>query len=116
MICLPAVAALLCSWSTSRGAGTVNPIIFLVLAMALLQTPVFAAVPGDSADGQRLHASNCTGCHDSGVYTRKDRMVRSLDDLKQQLQACSHAAKKDFSRVEMQNLVKFLNNTYYHFR
>lgn len=93
-----------------------NRLTYLVLAMALLETPVFAAVPGDSVDGQRLHTSNCTGCHDSGVYTRKDRTVRSLDELKQQLQGCSHIAKKDLSPTEMQNLVKFLNDSYYHFR
>ncbi|HJV25639.1 MAG TPA: hypothetical protein VJ673_08120 [Aromatoleum sp.] len=89
---------------------------FLLMIFASSAAPGFAAVPGDSAEGQRLHTANCTSCHDSGVYTRKDRTVRSLDELKQQLQACSHNAKKDFSPTEMQSLVKFLNDRYYHFR
>ena len=91
-------------------------IAYYALTMALFATPAFAALPGNAAEGQRLHAANCTGCHDAGVYTRKERTVRSLDELKQQLEGCSHLAKKDFSPAEMQNLVKFLDDKYYHFR
>src|SRR5262249_39600346 len=40
-----------------------------------------AALPGDSADGKRLHDASCIGCHDTGIYTRKDRLVGSLDAL-----------------------------------
>jgi cytochrome c553 len=90
-------------------------LIFAALAIALLAPGVRAAVPGDTADGQRLHAANCGECHDAGVYTRKDRRVRSLDALKHQLQNCAHVAKKDFSPTETQNLLKFLNERYYHF-
>jgi cytochrome c5 len=49
--------------------------------MILLMPNVRAELPGDSADGKRLHDANCTACHDSGIYTRKDRVVRSLDGL-----------------------------------
>lgn len=75
-----------------------------------------AELPGSIAAGQILHAANCTGCHDTGVYTRKARTVRSLDGLAQQLQGCSHVAKKNFSPAETQNLVKFLNDRFYHFQ
>ena len=75
-----------------------------------------AELPGSIAAGQILHAANCTGCHDTSVYTRKERTVRSLDGLAQQLQGCSHVAKKNFSPVETQNLVKFLNDRFYHFQ
>ncbi len=75
-----------------------------------------AELPGSIAAGQILHAANCTGCHDTSVYTRKARTVHSLDGLAQQLQDCSHVAKKNFSPVETQNLVKFLNDRFYHFQ
>lgn len=90
--------------------------VFLCLAMALSGPVAYGATVGDSRAGQGLHAANCGGCHDAGVYTRKDRKVRSLDDLQTQLQGCSHAAKKDFSPAETQNLLKFLNDSYYHFK
>ena len=37
-----------------------------------------AALPGDSAEGKRLHDANCMGCHNTGIYTRKDRLIAVL--------------------------------------
>ncbi len=88
----------------------------LTLALALAAPVTHAAVLGDATAGQRLHAAHCGGCHDDGVYTRKDRKVRSLDELQTQLQGCSHAAKKEFTAVETQNLLRFLNDRYYRFK
>jgi len=90
-------------------------ILFALLSILLMPSAP-AASPGDSADGKRLHDANCMGCHDTGVYTRKDRVVRSLDALKQQLGSCSHMAKKEFSAIETQNIIKYLNDQFYQFR
>jgi len=84
-------------------------------SLTLLPASALAALPGDGADGKRLHDANCTGCHDSGVYMRKARSIRSLDALKQQLETCGHATKKEFSATEKQNIVKYLNDQYYRF-
>jgi mono/diheme cytochrome c family protein len=89
--------------------------VLCVSLLTLLLPNAYAALPGDSADGKRLHDANCMGCHDTGVYTRKDRRIRSVDSLKQQLSSCSHAAKKEFSAVETQNIVKYLNDQFYKF-
>ncbi len=74
-----------------------------------------AALPGDAAEGKRLHDASCTGCHDTAVYSRKNHTVRSLEGLKQQFESCSHMAKKEFSTAEAQNVIKYLNNKFYHF-
>lgn len=85
-------------------------------ALAVLLMPAaHAALPGDVAEGQRLHQASCTGCHDASVYTRSKRIVGSLDALKHQVEGCGHAAKKDFSAAQLQDLVKYLNERYYHF-
>ena len=94
----------------------VKRILLGPLATILLMPSAYAALPGDSADGQRLHEGNCTGCHNTSVYTRQDRQVRSLDDLKQQLEGCGHVAKKEFSVAEAQNIIKYLNDRFYHFQ
>ena len=60
--------------------------------------------------------ANCMECHDTSVFTRKDRVVQSLDDLKKQLASCAHMAKKEFSESETQALLKYLNDQFYHFR
>ena len=75
-----------------------------------------ASLPGDSAEGKRLYEANCMGCHDTGVSTSKDRVVQSIDALKKQLASCTHMANKKFSESETQNLLKFLDDQFYHFR
>ena len=55
------------------------------LLIVLMPSAYAAQLPGDSADGSFLHDVNCRGCHDTGIYTRKERRIRSLDALKGQL-------------------------------
>jgi hypothetical protein len=91
-------------------------ILCVSLLILLMPSSAYAELPGDSADGKRLHDANCMGCHDTGIYTRKDRLVRSLDALKKQLGNCSHMAKKEFSAIETQNIIRYLNDQFYQFR
>ena len=90
-------------------------VILSVPAMIFLTVSAHAALPGDAVEGKRLHDANCMGCHDTAVYTRKDRTVRSLDSLKQQFEGCSHMAKKEFSPAETQSIIKYLNDRFYRF-
>ena len=73
-------------------------ILGVSLLILLMPSAYAAELPGDSAEGKRLHDANCMGCHDTGIYTRKDRLVLSLDALKKQLGSCSHMAKKRILR------------------
>jgi cytochrome c2 len=91
-------------------------ITFYMPAMLLVTASAHAVLPGDAAEGKRLHDAYCTACHTSSVYARKDRIVKSLDGLKQQLQACSHMANKEFSPTETQDLLKYLNDRFYRFQ
>ena len=86
------------------------------LLILLMSSAYAASFPGDSAEGKRLHDFNCMGCHGIDIFTRKDQLVQSLDALKKQLVSCTHAAKKEFSASEMQDLLKYLNDQFYHFR
>ena len=90
-------------------------ILCMSLLMLLMPSAYAAVLPGDSVEGKRLHDANCMACHDTGIYTRKDHVVRSLDALKVRLGDCSHMAKKDFSAIETQNIVKYLNDQFYKF-
>lgn len=91
--------------------------ILCVLLMTLLtQSAYAAALPGDSAAGKRSIDADCMRCHDTGVYSRKDHKIQSLDALKKQLDRCSRAANKNFSATETQNIIKYLNDQFYHFQ
>ena len=87
----------------------------LTLLILLMSSAYAAALPGDTTEGKRLHDANCMGCHNTGIYTRKDRLVQSLDALEKQLVGCTHMAKADLSKSEMQELLKYLNDQFYHF-
>jgi len=89
----------------------------LCASLLILLTPsaYAASLPGDSAEGKRLLDANCMECHQTDVFTRKDRKIQSLDALKEQVAGCTHMAKKEFSASEMQDLVKYLNDQFYHF-
>ena len=85
-------------------------ILLSAIALTFLTASAHAAAPGNEAEGKRLHDANCTGCHDSAVYTRKEHRVRSLAGLKQQVGDCIHMAQKEFSLAERQAIVKYLND------
>jgi mono/diheme cytochrome c family protein len=90
-------------------------ILCVLLLILLMPTAYAASLPGDSTSGKRLYDANCIGCHDTSVFARKDRVVQSLDALKMQLDSCAHMAKRDFSESETQDLLKYLNDQFYHF-
>jgi hypothetical protein len=90
-------------------------VLCLSLLILLMPSAYAAELPGDSADGSVTHDANCLGCHDTSVYTRKDRRIRSLDALKGQLANCSHMAALELSAIETQNIIKYLNDQFYQF-
>ena len=75
-----------------------------------------AALPGDSAEGRKLHDAHCVSCHNSSMYTRKDRQVKSLAALSEQLGECTHAAQVTLGEAQQKNIVKYLNERFYKFK
>ena len=91
------------------------PLRISAMALFMLATSAQAALPGDVVEGRRLHDAHCMACHDTAVYTRKDRKMRSLDAVRAQLQNCAHMAKAELSAAQEQHLLKFLNEQFYRF-
>lgn len=85
----------------------------LLCATFVLSFTAQAAEPGDAALGKKLHDTNCTGCHDSSVYTRKDHQIKSLAALNEKLSACTHAAQVTLTDEEQQHIVRYLNDQFY---
>ena len=76
------------------------------------------AVPAAAADidnGEDLHFSNCTGCHDESVYTREDRRVQSLAQLGAQVRFCKDNLGLTWFDDEVDDVIEYLNQTYYRF-
>lgn len=80
----------------------------LLLCMGSLQA-------ADIDNGDDLHFSNCTGCHDASVYTRDNRLVKNLSRLGTQVRFCKDALELTWFDDEVEDVVGYLNETYYHF-
>jgi cytochrome c553 len=89
-----------------RGALLISTVFWIAL-------PVQAALPGDAAQGKKLHDANCVRCHSTSVYTRPDRRIKSLAALNEQVGACLHAAQVELTQDEQRSIVKYLNEQFY---
>jgi mono/diheme cytochrome c family protein len=75
-----------------------------------------ASLPGDTASGKKLYQANCTSCHNDSVHTRKDHTVKSLQGLTEQIHNCEHMTDVKLEKNQVNDLVKYLNETYYKFK
>lgn len=93
--------------------------------LILLSTLMINAQAADSADlaaGKKLVETHCISCHassfggdGSGIYTREYRKVRSLAGLKAQVTNCNTMLNLKWFDDDEQQVVQYLNHTYYHF-
>jgi len=103
-----------------------SSIRILALAAALTMAPFArgadALLPGDPARGDQLYAAKCAGCHasmfggdGSKIFTRPDHKVRTVEGLMGQVDACEKNLGLSLSRDDINDLVSYLNQHYYHF-
>ena len=87
---------------------------FLALAITLLAASS-ALRAADIENGNDLHFEHCTGCHDSSVYTRADRKMADLAQLGKQVRFCKDAVGATWFDDEVDDVIEYLNATYYKF-
>jgi len=75
-----------------------------------------ALLPGDPANGKALHNKNCTACHDTTVYTRSNRRVRSVEALIGQVQGCVSQTGAKLDREQVNDIVRYLDESFYEFK
>jgi len=67
-------------------------------------------------EGKILHEEKCTQCHKNEVYTREDRMVKTMSALENQVNNCMKgAAKAEWTQPQTTSVIEFLNDRYYKF-
>ena len=88
---------------------------FLIpILLAVIYVPSSSAA--DTANGGELHAENCTACHDSAMYTRDNRRVQSLVNLGTQVRFCKDNLGITWFDDEVDDVVAYLNESYYHYK
>ena len=99
-------------------------IVPLIGLVALVATSASAEtlLAGDAAKGKATHEAKCVGCHvemfggdGSKIYTRKDRKTKTAEGLIGRVQGCNKQTGANLSKADVDNVVNFLNTTYYKF-
>ena len=77
----------------------------------------------DLKRGQKLLEENCIKCHvsmvggdGSGIYTRPDHRVDSLDALNTQVHRCKTSLGVPWPEDQIADVVAYLNQKYYKFK
>jgi hypothetical protein len=75
-----------------------------------------SALTEQLAEGKELNTDNCTKCHDTSVYTKKDRKVQTLEILTKRVKGCNSKTGAGLDEEELEALTLFLNTEYYKFK
>ena len=88
---------------------------FARLAAPLVFAMLVANASGADFDAASYHEAQCTRCHDTGVYTRDNRRVRSYPMLEAQVARCDANLATKLFPDDLELLVEHLNTQYYMF-
>jgi len=86
----------------------------LLAGCAALALSVTAAAAGDPARGAKLH-DDCLGCHGTELYVPPRAKVKTLSALKKETEKWNDRMNPKFTKQEIEDLVSWLNATFYKF-
>jgi len=89
-----------------------------LIARFTVGAALLAFGPGSLAaefHAETYHASNCTRCHDTSVYTRDNRKMRSYPMLESRVAGCDARFGEKLAPEGVSGLVDYLNSSYYKF-
>jgi len=94
-----------------------NPLIStFLLAVSLFVSANLFASDAKHHKGKNLHENKCTSCHTDSVYSRNDRMVKTMSALEHQVDNCMKgAAKAEWTKAQTTSVIEYLNDRYYKF-
>lgn len=97
--------------------ATAQSVLFAILACFSLAA--FADADTDQEKqlkhGEKMHTEHCYKCHSDKVYTRDNRLVKSLNALSKQVVRCKDNLGVPWFDEDTTAVVHFLNEKYYKF-
>ena len=84
---------------------------------------IAANAEADVDRGKKLHNEQCIACHaarfgnnGADIYTRDNRRIHDLKGLRQQVNRCKDNLSITWFDEDVNDVVEYLNATYYHFK
>jgi len=65
--------------------------------------------------GKNVHQNHCLKCHTDSIYTRDNRIVKSINALGKQVRICRDNTDAPWFADDTDAVVNFLNKKYYRF-
>jgi mono/diheme cytochrome c family protein len=94
----------------------------VIVLPALLLLPI-VTLAADAKAGKALHDKHCVACHvrlmggdGSEIYTRKERLMKSLTALNQRVSMCAAQTNAKWFPEDEENVATYLNERYYKFK
>ena len=87
----------------------------ILIGICLLVLPLTAIHAEDINIGKELHQENCLECHNSELYERADRTVKTLKHLRSQVLFCAVNNDVEWFDEEIDDVTAYLNAFYYLF-
>lgn len=74
-----------------------------------------AATAENIERGKQLHDENCTRCHQAEIYSRDDRIVHDVEQLKRRVALCEQSVELLWFEEEVNDVSAYLNTYFYQF-
>ena len=81
-----------------------------ILVLLLMSTPTMS-----NELGEELVTFSCSGCHGDDMYTRENRKTQNIHQLIGRVKGCNRVAATEWNSEQIDAVVKYLNDTFYHF-
>jgi hypothetical protein len=65
--------------------------------------------------GRQLYENHCQVCHDSAVHIRARSIAKSFAEIRQQIVRWHHYLELPWTRQEVDDVQRYLNEHYYHY-
>lgn len=83
----------------------------LFIITAAISLPGYA----DNVTGKALVDQACQQCHDNGMYSRSNSILQSYPELQARVEFCENASKAHWGDAQINQVIEYLNDTYYKF-
>ena len=91
----------------------------IILSGLLLAASYAHALPfekGDPKAGKALHDKTCLACHDSKMYIRADRKIKTATQLAGRVSGCNANTGAGWFPEDELNVSAYLNQQFYKFK